>query len=65
MLVRAMFFDFTIFDFFLSGATHYEAYYALKNGFYVQFEYIEISLPIGNRYNYYRMVTNRNNRNKM
>ena len=36
-----------------------------NNGFYVQFELIEKSLPMVNRYSYYSMVTNRNNRNKM
>ena len=30
-----------------------------------KFKTIEISLPIGNRYNYYSMVKNRNNRKKM
>ena len=53
---------FTIFEFFLSGDTHYEAYMHKKMVFMYNLNKLKISLPIGNRYNYYSMVKNRNNR---
>ena len=65
MNVRARFFDFNIFELFLSGDTHYEAYMHKKWFLCTNLKQLKISLPIGNRYNYYSMVTNRNNRKQM
>ena len=63
MNVRARFFDFQFLNLFCQ-AIHITWHIMHKKWFLCTIlKQLKISLPIGNRYNYYSMVKNRNNRN--